>query len=266
MRAFRSNRGFKMRKILGFAFSLFALPVLAADLPPITKAPNFLTYPGYTGQGFYWGIGAEAGVEQTKINGNPLFVNSLANGSLMAAGGTIGGTIGFMKGMGTSWIACEASGQWQNISSSAGVVATVSNRWSADQACKFGGFQQVLSQLPTFGINFPALPNIPAPPGFNIAANTSHPYVLLGVREFGMGANLGVSNGSTVGIAPEVGAGVLNQLLDKDGKISGTVLDTYAKVVFANQGKTLTFNNSSPAVGGSAKIGTQYFAGVKVLW
>lgn len=266
-----SNGVFHMKRFVVMAALVAFLPVsaIAADMP-VKAPPSFGIYPSYAGQGFYFGVATSAGVAQADIKGSSLLGTSLVNGNLTAAGASVGGTVGWMKGNGTTWYAIEATLAYNNITASApvdGVRVEAFSRWDAEQVIKFGGFQQILAALPNLGIAFPSLPNLPSPPGFNIAANTSHPYIMAGVREFGMGSAVGLANAKTVGIAPLIGAGVINQLLDKDGKLSGIVLDTGAEVIFADKGKSLTFNPGGPPVfGGNLNMGKQYFAYAKVLW
>jgi len=249
---------------LASSILLYSVPAIAADMP--IKAPlrnNLLTYPAYDGAGFYWGISTEAGVAQSKVDNT--FVGGLINGNMTAAGAGVGGTIGYMRGNGSYWLAGEASVHWQNITASDPANVTVASRWSAEQSVKLGGFQQFLSWLPDLGLGslFPTLPTPPTPPGFNLAANTSHTYIKAGMEEFGLTASvLALNSGHEWAAAPLVGMGVLNQLLNKDGTISTAVLDVGAQVTFADKG----FTFGSGGLGGSAKLGRQYKAYAKILW
>src|SRR6266702_3897763 len=104
--------------LAGLSFALVPFTSDAADLALKSKP---LAYP-IDGQGCYFGINAEAGAAQTNVSGNALFVTSLAGGNLMAAGGSVGGTVGCIKGNATRWFAVQASANYANISGSVGTL------------------------------------------------------------------------------------------------------------------------------------------------
>ena len=261
-----------MKLFIGIAACLVSSAAMAADIP--LKAPP-LSYLQRQ-QGWIWGIASEAGVSQTDVNSNQLFVGALASGKLTASGGTIGGTFGYIWNYGpTNWLSVEFSGRWENISGatvSPIVTQGMSQKWAADQVVKWGGFQTLLGYLPNLGISFPALsvPNLPL--GANLAAANSHPYMLAGIREFGVDSNIGLTggpllaSGHTVAFAPMLGMGVKNELLGADGKLNGAVMDVSAKVIFANKGITANFvpGGGFPTFGSAAKIGTTYLAGLDI--
>jgi hypothetical protein len=257
------------------ASALVASPALAADLP--VKAPPLspIAYPYDGGSGFYFGINTMAGVAQANVNGvagSGVLATSLVNGNLTAAGGAVGGTVGWIKGTPTSWFAIEASLDYQNITAgNAGAPVSVASRWSSEQVVKFGGTFNPLSYLPDLGVtgfSFPAFQLPIAPAGISVALSP-HPYVMAGVKEFGITGTFGGIGGTTWGVAPLVGAGTISQILDKQGKPTGAALDLFAEVVFAGRG--ITVDNiggvgGAPMFGGSANLGNQYFAGAKILW
>ena len=66
---------------------------------------------------------------------------------------------------------------------------------------------------------------------------TGHTYIMAGVEEWGISGQFFMANsGVTIGVAPLIGAGILNQIVDTTGKLTGAVLDTGAQVVFADKG------------------------------
>lgn len=257
------------RLILTAALALFAGTAFAADLPVKATPKNLFVYPGYEGSGFYWGANLEAGVAQSKVSGSAF--TPIISGDLTAAGGAIGGTVGWMTGIKANgvnkgmWLAFELDLLYQNVTATDPGNVTVRSRWSSEQAIKFGGFQQPLAWLSNLGIKFPTLPDVPVPVGFNIAANTSHPYIKAGVREFGLTASaVNLTGGNTWAAAPMIGAGVLNQLLDANGNVGGAVLDVGAELIFASKGMSFNLQGGAPAA--KLQIGNQYMAYAKVLF
>lgn len=266
-----------MRKIfLMIALLGLAMPAHAADMPLKAPAANNLTVFPYNTSGIYWGFATKVAVEQSNVSsgGNPLFATSLATGNLNAAGGGVGGTVGYMKGFGDKWMAFETSLYYQNITASAPAVsasgasvnASVASRWSAEQVIKIGGFNP-LSYLSNLGFQFPTLPTQPTVPGITLLAG-GHPYLMVGAEEFGITGTFFTAGGTTWGIAPLVGAGILNQIVDSTGKLTGGVLDTGAQVVFGDKGAQISGLFSTPstpaAFGANASMGTKYEAFAKL--
>ncbi len=249
----------------------------AADMPLKAMKNNLLAFP-YTGDGFYWGIATKAGIEQDSASGTFL-ATSLVTGTVNAAGGGVGGTLGYMHGMGDKWLAFEGTTYWQNISASSSAVtasvggvsaavnASFASRWSADQVVKIGGWNP-FSWLGNFGgFTFPTLPTPPTVPGITIIAG-GHTYLMAGVEEWGIsGQFFTVGSGVTVGVAPLVGAGIMNQIVDSKGALTGAVLDTGAQVVFADKGFQASglFAPGQPTVG-ALNSGRKYEVYAKVLF
>lgn len=243
----------------------------AADMP-VKASQQGLVFP-YNGSGFYWGVDVEAGVAQTKSSG--LFGSSLVTGNLNAAGGAVGGTIGYIVGNGTNWWAVEATVDYQNITGATtivdpttGAVGTASqiSRWQASQVVKFGGFSAILNSLPSLGIQFPALPALPT---FTGLASTSHSYIMAGAQEFGVNGVLGSVDGTSWAVAPLVGMGMLTQMVDAAGRPTGAVVDLYAKVVFGDKSIVIDHifaPSGPPTLAGHAAMGKQYFSGIKILY
>lgn len=252
-------------------------PAGAADLPVLNKAaPKALAFP-YQGSGFYFGIDTKGGVQNASNSGTIL--GSAFSGSLTASGASVGGDLGWMHGMGNAWVALEASLYYSNITGggtavtpiaggvSAAVPVSYASRWSSDQVIKVGGLTNILSWLPNIGINFPALPTPPAIPGIPTIPNNAHPYVMAGIEEFGISGNFFTAGGTEVGVAPLVGAGILNQIADTNGQPTGAVLDVFGQVVFGNRGLDVAglFKAGGPTpVVGTLNIGNKYEAGAKI--
>ncbi len=245
----------------------------AADLH--LKAPakgNLLVFP-YTGDGMYWGIATKGGVEQDSASGSFLG-NALVTGNSNALGGGVGGTLGYMHGMGDKWMAFEGSAYYQNIAGAAmaanasGTLATnasFASRWSSDQVVKIGGWNP-FAWLGNFGgFQFPTLPTPPSVPGINIIAG-GHTYIMAGIEEWGISGQFFTASSSVeIGVAALVGAGIMNQIVDANGKLTGAVLDVGAQVVFADKGLAVSglFTPIAPVVG-ALNSGRKYEVFAKV--
>jgi hypothetical protein len=270
-----------MRKmILATAMSSLVLSAaFAADVtPPVyTKAQksNLLTFP-YNGDGFYWGIATKMGVEQDSASGQIGGI-ALATGNMNATGGGIGGTLGYMHGMGDKWVAFEGSLYYQNVTAggqavtplaggvNALVPASFASRWSSDQVVKIGGWNPFSWLGNLGGFTFPTLPTPPSVPGITIVG-TGHTYIMAGIEEWGIsGQFFNQNSGVDVGVAALLGAGVMNQIVDSTGKLTGAVLDVGADVVFADKGLSVAglFVPGTPVVS-QLNSGRKYEAYAKV--
>lgn len=256
------------RIMLLAALSLIAAPAHAADMP-VKAAPLSV----YDTSGWYIGVETGAAVAQSRVSGSSsLFATSLVNGHLTAAGGTVGGCVGYAKGGAASWWGVQACGDYQNITASdAVVIAGVASRWSATQEVRFGGstimgwIASLPSVLPNLGVNitFPTF-TPPVLGGAHLAA-APRTYLAIGANEFGISGDFGGATGAKVGIAPMLKAGSIWQVTDAAGRTNGGAIDGYAQVTFA--GKGLTLNNVGASGGGvsasgSASMGTVYKAGL----
>jgi hypothetical protein len=266
-----------MKKIIAALVLSTAIvaPACAADL--VVKAPQSKAFP-YASTGCYFGIAIKGGVDQVNASGNALFATSLASGSLTAAGGGVGGDVGcihyYGPGSSIQWIGYEATAYYQNITAAAPAVngagvavalpASYASRWSADATVKFGGFNP-LSWLPNLGITFPGLPAPPTLPGISVLS-PGLMYFAAGVEAFGVEGQFFTAGGSTVGIAPLVGAGIFNQILDAKGVPTGYVLDTGAQIVFADKalGVSNAFGTAGGPTIGSLSVGRKYEVYAKI--
>lgn len=244
------------RLLIGAAIAAISIgAAAAADMPLKAAKFNPLMFP-YNGSGFYFDVSTKAGVEQDSATGNFLGT-SLATGTVNASGGSVGGSLGYIHGMQDKWVAVEASIYYSNVTGGGAAVspsgnavqASFASRWSADQVIKIGGWNP-LAALGSLGFQFPALPTPPTIGGISVAAN-SHPYIMAGVEEWGISGQFFMANtGVDVGVAPLVGAGIMNQIVDSTGKLTGAVLDTGAQVVFADKGLSVNglFGPGTPGV------------------
>lgn len=163
--------------VLLAAFALFALAApsaRAADMVPVYKAPS--TYAGfpYNGSGFYYGLNTFAEIKDSTVD------VAGARSGLFQAGAAVGGTVGYQRGNGTSFVAIEAMVNIANTGANAATTATdIKSRYSFEQRVKFGGpLANVLNFLPaSSGATFPALPALGAPNG------AAHPYLMVGLHE-----------------------------------------------------------------------------------
>lgn len=263
-------KGIDMRKVILLlsAFVLSPLPALAADMP--VKAPNF-AYP-LDLAGWYAGIDTGAAVSRASVTGSStLFANSLITGKLNAAGGYIGGCVGYIRGNVGSWWAVQGCGDWQNITASApGIAASVGSRWDSTVEVRLGGtinpvnlMLDTLSNLGVGGLAFPTF--IPVAPGGISVAVAPRTYMAGGIDFKGLNGDFFKANGTTVAVSPMIKTGAIWQVLNKNGQSTGGVVDTYAKISFMDKGITVgnVFGTGgAPVVGGHASLGTTYTAGV----
>ena len=263
------------RVVFASILAMFAAPAFAADLPIMTKGGLPLAYPYSGGSGFYGGINTFGGVAQATSSSSVLATTSLATGNLTAAGGAVGGTVGFTAGTSNLWWAVEASGDWMNVTAgtSSGVTgspsATMDSRWSAEEVFKLGGSLQLnfINAANILGFNFPTF-SLPATPNGIAVAASPHPYIMAGVKEFGISGTIGTAGGTTVGVAPLVGAGTISSIINAQGQPTGLALDLFAEVVFADKGLSLNnvFGTSGPVVNANLTMNRQYWAGAKLLF
>lgn len=237
--------------------------------PLVTKSGILqYAYPYNGGSGFYAGVNTMVGAAQSSASASGIFATSLATGNLTAIGGAVGGTVGYTSGGTNLWWAVEGSGDWQNITGTT-TGASMNTRWQSEQVFKLGGTLAFswLSTISSIGVNFPTFTLPLTPSGISVAA-APHPYIMAGVKEEGISGTVGQAGGTTVLVAPMIGAGTISQVLNGSGQPTGVALDLFAEVVFANKG--LGFNNVFGAnggpVAGNLNLGTQYFAGTKVLF
>lgn len=157
-----------------FGILALATPTHAADMVPVYKAPS--TYAGfpYNGSGFYYGLNTFAEIKDSTVD------VAGARSGLFQAGAAVGGTVGYQRGNGTSFVAIEAMVNIANTGANAAATATdIKSRYSFEQRVKFGGpLANVLNFLPaSSGATFPALPALGAPNG------AAHPYLMVGLHE-----------------------------------------------------------------------------------
>ncbi len=220
---------------------------LAADLP--TKAP--ISPFSVNSGGWYAGIASEAAVEQANVSGNNLFATSLVNGNLKAAGGAIGGVVGYIRTgcIYGSWCRVQAGGFYQNITGS-NSNGSVASRWSSTQEVDLGVevFSAITSVIGNVGVAFPTFS--PSLPSNVLVAAAPRQYVGFGAREIGIDGNFLSATGSTVSVAPMLKTGYLWQTLGANGAPNGfTVTNAFA-------------TSGGPVFTSGIKEGTQYGLGI----
>lgn len=249
-----------MRKLaLVLLASAIAGPALGADLQ--LKAPTY-----YTDSGWYVGVHTGAAVAQTSVTGSDLFATSLVSGKLVADGGEVGGSFGWVKGRidQDKWWGIASTISYQNISASsnvAGTNANVASRWSATQTVEFSmtWLQQLTQVIPSISLTnvFPGYTPI-APPGLNVAA--PHNFFAVGLREYGISGSFGMAGGTSWSVAPLLEMGAIWQVLNPAGKPTGGAAKAYAWVAFPGKGVTINglFGPGNPVTAAGANMGTQY--------
>lgn len=170
----RNIRGVKMLKFLILIASVFTLPAMAADLPPL-KAPVVQRAPiFYGGSGFYCGAGA--GGEATKVA-------ATGASATYEAGGLLNFNCGYTMAVGTDrFLAFQANYAYSNADSKdvcGGLNCAVDNKQSADFKVMYGAPISALSAIfSNATAGFPALPPIP----IGAINTTMHPYISAGAR------------------------------------------------------------------------------------
>jgi hypothetical protein len=154
-----------MKSILTSLLLLVGGPAIAADMP--TKAPAIPFVLGYSGNGWYKGVGTFAEINDATV----------ASGNVTTAGGAIQGVLGYQwaNAGGGTFTALQFSGAYHNVGGS-NVAGAITSRWSGEAMVKFGGpITNVLQWLPA-GVSFPTLPAVGA------AVGSAHPWIGGGVR------------------------------------------------------------------------------------
>lgn len=223
-----------MKKVLLAAVALLSIVGLAraADVSlPVKAPPNLLAGYPYQGSGFYAGIGVAGEVLSAS-----LATPASGGTGLYSAGAALDLTAGYQFGLGGNWYAVEASAQYTNVGGSVvctgNVPCSVGSRWGFEQKV-LAGFpvNLVLNALPNLGNFFPALPALPG--GINASTTTSHPYLMVGVREDDISVAYGIEAMKAWKVQPIVGMGLRQQWTQ------GLVVDTSASCTFANTGFTV---------------------------
>lgn len=258
------------RTLLASTLAFVASTAFAADLMPV-KAPPAALF-DYQTSGWYIVVETGAAAAQAKVSGAGLFANSLVNGNLIAAGGTVGGCAGYIRGSTASAWGIKSCGDYQNITAG-GAGAGTASRWAASTEVQFYGnifswLQQTIGSLGVSGFSFPTF----SPPSLNGGTNLAaapHNYLAAGVKFQGVSGSFGASTGATVKVAPMVKAGAVWQTLDASGKPNGGAIDVSAEVAFMGRGVTLNnvfAANGQLGTGGNVGMGTTYTAKIGYLF
>lgn len=235
--------------IAALAAFLIATPAIAADLPVKAPPVQFTGYP-YNGSGFYGGIGAVGEILSADLG------SAAGSNSVYSAGAALDVTVGYQRGLKSTWIAIEASAQYTNIGGSvtcaAGTPCALGSKWGFEQRGLIGfPIDLIAGLLPNFGSIFPTLPALPN----GVVTTSSHPYIYAGLREDDISAVYGVASAQVWKIQPVLGIGLREQWK------AGLVVDTSAGCTFANTGLTI-----GGPLGATATLGRDCRAAVRFLF
>ena len=102
----------------------------------------------------------------------------------------------------------------------------------------------------------------------NLAINgaIARPYVMAGLREFDNTGWISNVTGHSIGVAPLIGMGMINPMVDSTGVLNGAALDVYAKVVFPGRGFSVDNFGGNPRLSGAGNMGTFYAAGLGIYY
>lgn len=189
----------------------------AADLVP--KAPPQVVGFPYSGSGFYYGVNTFAEIDKTTVD------VAGTQASLFQAGTALGGTIGYQRGNGNTFVAFEMMVNYHNVGSTGNMAAvnavSADSRYSLEQRIKFGGpLATVLGVLPS-----QIQPVLPGMPSIGNQVGPSHPYLMVGLHEQQQGVDIADMSLSKKRwqLRPAVGAGIMTQFT------SGIALDTWVE-------------------------------------
>jgi opacity protein-like surface antigen len=158
-----------MRKLILWTLAAAALaaPAYAADMPAKAIATPVPFVIGYSGNGWYKGVGTFIETNNAQVS----------DANVTTAGGALNGIIGYQWANATrsTFGALQGSFAYHNVGGS-NLAGAVTSRWSGEIMAKFGGpITNVLQWLPA-GASFPTLPAIGA------AVGSAHPWIGGGVR------------------------------------------------------------------------------------
>ena len=251
----------------------FATMAHAADIPPLPLKAQPLAQSAATG-GFYWGVGTSAAVAQSSVSSN-LLATALVNGNVTADGGTVDGEIGWVGSIAGYWTRFAVEGSYENVTATVAagnVSASIASRWAVTERADVGAeiVQTIVAAIPGFSNFQSAFPTLAAvaPPG--VSVGTPMQYFGGILREEGLQGNIGTVSGTTALIAPGVETGWIWPTLNAAGKPNGGAVDIFAQVDWPTKGlqvNNLFATGGAPMIAsGSATIGTEYRAGIHVLF
>lgn len=208
----------------------------AADMPMKARASDPFVL-GYSGSGFYKGIGTFAEMNDSQT----------ALGNVNTFGGALNAVVGYQwaNAGGGTFSALQGSCAYHNVGGS-NIVGAVTSKWSCEQMVKFGGpISSILQWLPA-GVSFPTLPAI------GTLAGTAHPWIGGGVREQDATADVvGVSK-HNVSAKGFLAAGIMQQYCTNP--VSCTTMDTFFEFNPSQDGFSV--------LGEKQKLGKGYRAGM----
>jgi hypothetical protein len=227
-----------MRTLIGIALALLASPALAADMPVKAVAPPVPFVIGYSGNGWYKGIGTFVEMNNAQV----------VDSNVTTAGGALNAVLGYQWANATksTFGALQGSFAYHNVGGS-NLAGAVTSRWSGEIMAKFGGpISNVLQWLPA-GASFPTLPAIGA------AVGSAHPWIGGGVRfQDAKGSVLDASK-HNISAKGFLAAGILQQYCT--APTSCLTMDTFFEFNPSQDGFNVIGDNQ-------AKLGKGYRAGM----
>jgi hypothetical protein len=257
-----------MRKLLLAAVAFFiAAPAFAADMP--LKAPPYIQPFAPAGSGWYLGVGTDAAVASSSVNGSA-FPN-LTGGNLTSDGGAVGVDAGYIWSncLLQTWCQIEVDLRYQNISGSMG-GASVNSLWSIREEFDVGAqvFQTILAAVGNVGISFPTFNPSGMLPANIAVATIPRQYLGFILDEYEIAGTFGSASGQTWGLAPGVTTGYRWQTLGTNGLPNNGSLKIHADIEWPTKGADLTGVFAAPGgaplqVSASASMQTVYRVGIQ---
>jgi len=208
---------------------------LAADMP--VKAPAVPFIVGYSGNGFYKGVGTFAEMDDAQT----------VLGSTNTFGGALNAVVGYQWANATksTFGALQGSCAYHNVGGS-NIVGAITSKWSCEQMIKFGGpITNVLQWLPAGG-------QMPALPAIGSAIGGAHPWIGAGVREQDAKADVVGVTKHNISVKGFLAAGILQQYCTAPTSCMTT--DTFFEFNPSQDGFSL--------LGTQQKLGKGYRAGM----
>jgi hypothetical protein len=213
----------------------------AADAP---RAQPILTQQdwsqGYTGEGFFVGLGFESGPVQVGTGGTQLALGA-------------GPIVGYSKGFGT-WVGQIETDWFLSGYGASGGAGSLTGPARLSQWVKVGG--PLSNYLGLLGVpSMPSFPGLPPVAGVTVVATTV--YAAIGVEEDDISFNYaGLKLGQEWQIAPAARIGTITKMSD------GIALDAYTKYIAPESGSRC-FGPAFQACGGT---GQTILGGLNLVW
>lgn len=228
---------------------------MAADLlvkAPVSNNPWFSTSYPYQSSGIFFGGYTEG--TGGSVNASIPGINSA---SLTTTTAAIGATIGYAWGQKNSPIAYTLEGDFgvTNFNGNSQGLSLQGPLSFEQRATIFTPFNNILNMFPTISSLFGTVPPFSQLPAGVVASNLQSGFAI-GVKEKDIStAFAGLAADKVWRVEPIIRLVMMEQLSN------GTALRAYAEVAFPDKGKIF-----GPVPGVSATLGTEYTAGVGVVW